>query len=333
MSSVEHYRQAATRANTQRSYRAAIEHFEVAWGGFLPATADSIARYLADHAQSLALNTLKLRLAALARWHQEQGFPDPTKAPLVRQVLKGIRECHPTQEKRAKPLQLEALRTLVEWLTTQADDPQQRLRATRDRAMVLLGFWRGFRSEELTRLQVEQIQVFPGEGLILYLPRSKTDRASRGREFRVPALSQLCPVAAYQDWLDLSGLTAGPAFRSIDRWNHVAASALNPQSIVPLLRSILTAADVVDAHQYSSHSLRRGFASWAGSNGWDVQALMEYVGWKDIKSAMRYIERGEFARGQIEAALPRYKEDDEEDSENSIPLLSRALCRFWTEDP
>ena len=32
----------------------------------------------------------KKRLAALAQWHQQQGFPDPTKAPVVRQVLKGI---------------------------------------------------------------------------------------------------------------------------------------------------------------------------------------------------------------------------------------------------
>jgi hypothetical protein len=53
-------------------------------GGFLPATADSVARYLADHAESLSLNTLKQRLAALATWHKEQAFVDPTKAPLVK---------------------------------------------------------------------------------------------------------------------------------------------------------------------------------------------------------------------------------------------------------
>lgn len=304
MSSVEHYRQAATRANTRRSYQAAIEHFEVAWGGFLPATADSIARYLADHAQTQALNTLKLRLAALARWHQEQGFPDPTKAPLVRQVLKGIRECHPAPEKRAKPLQLEPLRQLVDGLAVQYVDSARQLAATRNRALVLLGFWRGFRSDELTRLRVEQIRVFPGEGLILYLPRSKTDKSSQGHEYQVPALNQLCPVAAYQDWLALSGLTEGPVFRRIDRWGRLSESALNPQSIVPLLRRLLTDAGVAGAQLYTSHSLRRGFASWAGSNGWDAQALMEYVGWKDIKSALRYIERADpFARGRIEASL------------------------------
>lgn len=53
------------------------------WGGYLPATADSIARYLAEHADTLAVNTLRQRLAALAQWHVNQGFPDPTKSPQV----------------------------------------------------------------------------------------------------------------------------------------------------------------------------------------------------------------------------------------------------------
>ena len=47
----------------------------------------------------LAHNTLKQRLAVLAQWHIDQGFPDPTKAPLVKKVLKGIRELHPEKEK------------------------------------------------------------------------------------------------------------------------------------------------------------------------------------------------------------------------------------------
>ncbi|EPM80979.1 cointegrate resolution protein S, partial [Pseudomonas syringae pv. actinidiae ICMP 18804] len=38
MNDVDRYIDAATRDSTRRSYRAAIEHFEVTWGGFLPAT-------------------------------------------------------------------------------------------------------------------------------------------------------------------------------------------------------------------------------------------------------------------------------------------------------
>ena len=170
MSQLDRYVQAATRDNTRRSYRAAIEHFEVAWGGVLPATADQLARYLAAYAGSLSLNTLRLRLAALAQWHQDQGFPDPTKTPLVKKVLKGIAELHPAQEKRARPLQLEQLEALVQWLDGQlsqalaAGDRAGVLTHSRNKALVLLGFWRGFRSDELRRLQIEHIEVSPGAG-------------------------------------------------------------------------------------------------------------------------------------------------------------------------
>ena len=54
---IDDYLHAATRDNTRRSYRSAVRHFEVEWGGFLPATADSLVRYLADHAGKLAHNT------------------------------------------------------------------------------------------------------------------------------------------------------------------------------------------------------------------------------------------------------------------------------------
>lgn len=119
MNKIDRYIQAATRDNTRRSYQSAIEHYEVTWGGFLPATSESIVRYLADFADTLTVNTLKARLAALAQWHTDQGFPDPTKAPVVKKVLKGIKELHPLKEKQAKPLQLQTLSQVVSSLDEQ----------------------------------------------------------------------------------------------------------------------------------------------------------------------------------------------------------------------
>ena len=109
MAGLDQYLEAATRRNTQRSYQSALRHFEVEWGGHLPATPDCVARYLADQADRLAVNTLKQRLAALAHWHGEHGFADPTRAPLVRKVLKGIQTLHPHVERQAQPLQVAAL--------------------------------------------------------------------------------------------------------------------------------------------------------------------------------------------------------------------------------
>ncbi len=272
MPGIDRYLEAATRENTRRSYRSAIRHFEVEWGGFLPAIADAVARYFADHAQSLSVNPLRARLAALAQWHQTQGFPDPTKTPHVRKVLKGIAALHPATEKRAKPLQLAQLELLMAWLDDQITDATEmggartHITYIRNKALVLLGFWRGFRSDELSRLRIEHITIEPGRGMTLFLPRTKGDRSQLGTTFRAPALSRLCPVAAYEAWIAASGLTDGPVFRSIDRWGHVSDEGLHAGSFVPLLRALFRAAGVPAPDSYSSHSLRRGFATWANSN-------------------------------------------------------------------
>lgn len=295
MNDVERYIEAGTRANTRRSYQSAIEHFEVSWGGFLPATSESTLRYLAAHADKLAYSTLKQRLAALAQWHISQGFPDPTKTPAVRQVLKGIRALHPAQAKQAAPLQLQHLEQAVAWLEQEAaraadaQDLATLRRCRRDAALLLIGFWRGFRSDELSRLRVEDIRAQAGSGMTLYLPHSKGDRDHRGTTYHAPALARLCPVEAYLAWVAVAGIAHGPVFRRLDRWGNLAADGLHANSLIALLRQILGRAGVA-AEAYTSHSLRRGFATWATHNGWDLKALMSYVGWRDMKSAMRYID-------------------------------------------
>lgn len=292
---IERYLQAGTRDNTRRSYQAAVEHFEVSWGGFLPATAESIARYLADHAEQHSINTLKQRLSALAQWHVSQGFADPTKAPMVKQLLKGIRALHPVQQKQAAPLLLSQLQQVVDVLEGDAQRAAEQqdlgamLRARRDIALLLIGFWRGFRGDELARLRAEHIQADPGTGMTLYLPHSKGDRLNQGVSYRAPALKRLCPVQAYDNWLTVAGIAHGPVFRRIDRWGNLGEQGLNANSLIPLLRGVL-ARGGLSGELYSSHSLRRGFATWATANGWDIKALMTYVGWKDMKSALRYID-------------------------------------------
>lgn len=295
MDKAERYLTAGTRENTRKSYRAAIEHFEVTWGGFLPATGEGIVLYLAEYADSLALSTLRQRLAALAQWHLSQGFPDPTKTPHVRQMLKGIRVVHPVKQKKATPLQLRHLEKAVNWLDSKAraaiesGDYLALMRYRRDAALLLIGFWRGFRSDELARLQVEDTQAEAGTGITFYLPYTKADRDHQGSTFNTPALKKLCPVEAYINWITVAGIANGPVFRKLDRWGNLSEKGLKSTSFIPLLRRILEDAGI-PAQAYSSHSMRRGFATWASANGWDIKGLMSYVGWKDMKSALRYVD-------------------------------------------
>ncbi len=311
MTTLERYLAAATRKNTQQSYALATRHFEEDFGGFLPATGDSVARYLAAYAGVLSNNTLRQRLSALANWHRRQGFPDPTRDEVVRQAFKGIRALHPTVEKQAAPLQVMDLdrvdascRAAAAQARKQGDRAGE-MKATRDRALLLLGFWRAFRSDDLVRLQIEHLTLRPGESLTLFLPMSKGDRENQGRTWVVPALSRLCPVEAVEAWLTASKLCSGPLFRRVNRWGAPGQLPMNRKSIIPWLRSLLAEAGVSDARSYTSHSLRRGFAGWATDSGWDLKALMQYVGWRDIQSAARYVDPLSGDRDRLEAGLNR----------------------------
>ncbi|WP_338807716.1 tyrosine-type recombinase/integrase [Pseudomonas chlororaphis] len=140
----------------------------------------------------------------------------------------------------------------------------------------------------MCRLRIEFIQLEPARGLTLFLASSKIDRANQGRQLSVPALTRLCPVQAYEDWLECSGLRDGPLLRNVDRWGRLG-DGLHSYSVSRILRRAFHRSGL-EGEGYCGHSLRRGFATWTSVNQWSAKALMDYVGWRDVQSAMRYVE-------------------------------------------
>ena len=60
-------------------------------------------------------------------------------------------------------------------------------------------------------------------------------------------------------------------------------------SVLELMKRALARAGM-DATGFSTHSLRRGFANHAIAHQADVRDLMDWVKWKDIRSAVAYLE-------------------------------------------
>lgn len=282
---------AARISNTERAYDQATKHFVLA-GGRLPATEEMVDRYIRLFAGTLSVSTLQLRVAAIAHWHRKFGFPDPTKGK-IKSTLKGLRVAFNKPPKKALPLAIQNLRAMVAYLDAEqragieAQDERRRLAASRNRAILLLGFWRAFRSDELCRLEAQFITVIPGREMHIFLSKAKNDRDAMGQRFIVPALEDLCPVRAYTHWLEDSHIQEGPIFRSISRWGALGETGLTTASIAPILRSLARGAGLDE--KYTSHSLRRGFANWAVDKGWNLNSLMKYVGWKSMPNAQDYL--------------------------------------------
>lgn len=292
------YLSAATAENTRQTYRSAIRQFE-RWGGKLPTDRDTVIRYLLEHAELRNIRTLDLHLTALSQWHRFQGFPDPAQDPTVRKTLNGMRRIHGKPKKKAKALRLEHIALLLRWLNEQPKS----LKRARDLALVQIGFFGAFRRSELVCIRVEDL-TWDHEGLIIRLPRSKTDQQGEGIDRVIPqGQGQICAVGALRDWLSEASIETGPIFRPISRWGELQDRALRPAAVNDLLRSLGEACGFEFVSELSSHSFRRGLSTSAARANLDFELIKKQGGWKNDATVRGYIDEGRRFRDNISTTL------------------------------
>ena len=291
---------AATSQNTRKAYRHDIQHF-MAWGGLLPSTPEIIVNYLQDHAETLNPRTLARRLTALKNWHAYQGFSDPTHHPFIRKTLTGIHNIHGRPKRKAPALTIEQLTQIVNHLKQ-----QDTLHASRNNALLQVGFCGALRRSELINIQCEHITFVP-EGMAIIIPRSKTDQGGEGQTCAIPYGDEsLCAVTALKNWCEKAGIHSGFVFRSINRHQQVSDAPLTPRSINLIIKSVATECKLSDADEFSGHSLRRGFATCASKSGASFVTIMRHGRWRHEGTVLGYIEEGQqFEDNAISIILKR----------------------------
>lgn len=277
---------AATANNTRKAYRTDIAHFQN-WGGMLPTTPQVLVEYLNVFASHLKPITLSRRLTAIKHWHTYQGFSDPTQSPLVRKTLKGIAHVHGTPAKKAPPLTIPQLETIARHLMEQTT-----LMALRDNALLQLGFFGAFRRSELIAICCEHISE-NNDGLLIKIPRSKTDPDGKGLECAIPHHkidAVLSPVYALKQWLTAANITEGPLFRKITRWQTLSQDALTPVSVNLIIKKYAAQFHFPNADLFSGHSLRRGLATSASQKNVPIKTIMRQGRWRHVNTVMQYVD-------------------------------------------
>lgn len=159
--------------------------------------------------------------------------------------------------------------------------------------MVLTGFFGALRRSELVALQVNDL-VWEPEGLLIRLPRSKTDQQGMGLMRALPyGKAACCPATAVKTWLDAAGITSGPVFRPTNRWDHIQEKALAPGAVNALLKTLGQACEFDFVPELSSHSFRRGLSTSAARERVDFELIKKQGGWKSDATVWEYIEEGQ----------------------------------------
>ena len=275
---------AATSENTRRTYRSAIRHF-LTWGGRLPADESMVVSYLLSFSDSLNPRTLSLKVTAISQWHRHQGFVDPCATLGVRKLLLGITRARGQPKSKAPPLLLDDLEKMV--LVQQQDAS---LKALRDCALLQIGFFGGFRRSELVSLQVNHV-TWGKEGVLLLLPRSKTDQTGQGITKAIPyGKGVCCPATALKKWLESAKIHNGSIFRSVNKWGEIGELSIHAGSVNPILARWASIAGLTHMKEMSSHSLRRGMATSAYRAGASFRDIKRQGGWRFDGTVQGYID-------------------------------------------
>lgn len=275
--------------STRRAYRSDWAIF-TAWCAArdlvpIPATADTVATFLASQANTgTKPATLSRRAAAIRYAHLAAELEAPTKSERVRATLRGIRRTSGAAQIRKAPATAKLVAKMAKMVPGT-------LTGLRDRALLLIGFAGAFRRSELVALRVEDLEHTP-DGIRVTIRRSKTDQEGSGQIIAIPAGGKLQAVEALTAWLTAGEITAGPLFRAVNKSGRVLPDALTDRSVANIVKVHAGRADL-DAAVFSGHSLRAGFLTSAAAHGANIFKMAAQSRHKSLNVLRGYVRDAE----------------------------------------
>ncbi|SDG35511.1 Site-specific recombinase XerD [Pseudomonas benzenivorans] len=310
---------AGTAANTVRSYRSALAYWagwlQLRYGRTLEAgpLADTVAvQFILDHLArpadgdwthllppaldaalvdagvkaklgALSYNTVRHRLAVLAKWHDLKNWPSPTETASVKTLLREARKAQVRQGMSVRKKTAAMREPLEAMLATCTDG----VRGQRDRALLLLA-WSGGgrRRSEVVGLQVGDVRQLDADTWLYALGVTKTETEGLRREkpLRGPAAQAL--VA----WLTVAPASTGPLFRRVYRGGRVGWTGLSSDQVARIVQRRAKLAKLDG--DWSAHSLRSGFVSEAGRQGVPLGEVMAMTEHRSVGTVMGYFQTG-----------------------------------------
>jgi integrase len=290
------YQDAADAPATLRAYASDLKNFE-AWCArhgmtALPATPKVVGAYLAAAGEGYAMQTLRRRVAAIARASGVAGHPLDTKHPAIRETLRGIGRTHGSRGRRSAALTTAELKKL-----SRACEPG--LAGDRDRALLLVAFAGALRRSELVALNVERL-TWSVDGVRLLLEKSKTDKEGEGAEVMVVfgRHEDTCPVRALKRWLEAAKITTGPVFRKVNKGDRAEGRRLSDDAVRQVLLRRAAQAGVKGslAEPVSPHGLRAGFVTTAYRNGVPDEEIMGHTRHRSLTTMRSYVRRAKLSQ-------------------------------------
>ena len=215
----------------------------------------------------------------------------PTRSPVVRATMRGIRIENCSPKVRAAPLMLDTLEKII-------DLQPDTLKGVRNRALLSVTWSAALRSDEAARLNVTPgsrgngMVEFTPDGIVVVLKRSKTNRSGTNWErYGIPSrksVPKYCPRVLLREWLDASGLQQGPLFPSIRGFKGISSTRITRRGFLGVIRRGVAELGL-PPERYGTRSLRSGCITWLIHEGVHPARVMEHSGHSTLSIMLSYV--------------------------------------------
>lgn len=251
-----------------------------------PASARDIVTYLIESSERGDSKSTIAMFMTVQRLSHKGRADDPCNHIVVQEALKSINRKDKRPIKKAEMISLSELKLLCDGIFQDLTYPA---RAYRDRALLALGWAGALRASELVSLIWSDVRL-TNEGYEITIRTSKTDQEGKGSFIGIPYYSNehrlICPVRALQHIKSRDD--SSYIFRRLHR--EGPGEPLSTRAVTRIIQRAASLAGL-PAH-YSAHSLRRGLATWAASQGVKDRDIMRHGRWLSRSVLDGYIQQG-----------------------------------------
>lgn len=300
-----------TPPNTKRAYASDMRYFwtwcsAIGWSDepVLPVPAEIVAKFIVDHLEGLeeevdtamiesgvktrsgphSITTIDRRISTLSTFHKTKGLASPCNDPTVSKLMSKARKAAARRGEKPKKKKAVIKDVLDQMIETCSDDS---VIDVRDRALLFFGWASGGRRRsEIVSATFENLEE-RGDNYVYQLGITKTDQEGEGNV--VPVAGRA--ATALKAWLEVSGIQAGPLFRSVDRHSNIDKSALSDRAVALIVKKRARRAGL-NPSLFAGHSLRSGFITESGIQGKSLLEAMKLSGHKTMQVAAGYHQAG-----------------------------------------
>lgn len=282
--------------STKRAYKSDWNIF-VSWCekynvASLPASSETVSLWITSLEGTRSISTIRRYISSISVAHRIAGFDSPCYSDLVKRSVRGIAKTHEYNPTKAAPISFDLLKRIVNVCGITVT-------GSRNATMLLIGWTGALRRSELCSIRVEDIE-FSSKGMILNIPKSKTDQFHSGYQIGIPSYKEekYCAVSRAKAWIKRVDINEGYLFRSLRRdaaglWihNYGVNKPLSDRQVSIMIKKYIKKLGG-NPSLYSGHSLRRGVITEAAASRVPDDIIQRHTRHLSIENLKNYIDRG-----------------------------------------